>query len=324
MRKILILLVLVLTILGCNREIVLKKSNVLKAPYDEKLISKGDYKVNIYRLKYPKDLKGKQDFFEEFNVLIQKYYLKGKKVNFLISEDLYKDINLMSSTFLLSEEKIYEKSASTLNEDEKNKLSEDGRRKNLKFSGTTQEYLNFQVEYLLNFLDRGKDYSSDRIYTEREKSALVDEIKDIRKKNFTIFNKVTIQFILEIEKAYAENKSDSYWGKRDIQIKNTSPFNKNLSNYSIPIYLKNLEETDIEALLKEEYKINGKAIIIENNKYFGYKKLNNGYLFFTGGNKELRSYEKYGFNIIIKDIELEDMINLENSLMINDILGGTK
>ena len=81
MRKILILLVLVLTILGCNREIVLKKSNVLKAPYDEKLISKGDYKVNIYRLKYPKDLKGKQDFFEEFNVLIQKYYLKGKKVN---------------------------------------------------------------------------------------------------------------------------------------------------------------------------------------------------------------------------------------------------
>ncbi len=324
MKKTMLFLFTLLLLLGCNREIILRKNQNMLTPYNEKKFPKGNYELSIYKLNYPKDLKDKQVFLNELNVLLKKYYLGEKKINLLISNEFFLDLESLKKEALLQEEKIYDKQASLLNEEEISLLIKNSTKRIEKFKGTTQEYLNLQIEYLLSFLDKKENFDENKVYSEREKSELVDEIKDIRKENVNLLDEVLIEFILEIDKPYELGQANIYWDNREIVLKNSSNLSKNLSNYNLPIYIKDLKERDIESLIKEEYRINNTAIFLENQVYNGYKALDKSFIFLLGGNKKIKSYEGYDFTFEIIQIEIEDMLSIKSGLLISDLLGGKK
>ena len=324
MKKVICLILFLILFTACTRDIVLRKNEVLKASYNEKNLPKGIYEIPLYRIIYPTNLKEKQEFFKEFNVLLKKYYLKDKKINFLINETLYSDLKSLETTSLLEEEKIYDKAASTLNNEEINFLLEGYGNRIEKYKGSTQEYLNIQINYLLNYLGKAESFNKDKLYSEREKSELIDEVKETRRENVQLLKDVDIQFILELTNPYAQKIEELYWDNREFTLKNSSNFDKKLNNYSLPIYIKGMKDSDVKALVKEEYKINNKTIFIENGLYEGYKNLGDSYIFLIGGSNKLKSYEDYEFNVVVKEIKLEDMINLKNNTVLTEILGGKK
>jgi len=61
---------IVLVFISCGREIVLRKELIENPPF--KKINKGTYKVNLYRLEYPKNLSEKQKFYQEFTDLFRR------------------------------------------------------------------------------------------------------------------------------------------------------------------------------------------------------------------------------------------------------------
>lgn len=324
MKKVIYVLIVLVLFTACTRDIVLRKNEVLKASYNEKTLPKGVHEVPLYRIIYPFNLEEKQEFFKEFNVLLKKYYLKDKKINFLINESFYADLKSLETISLLEEEKIYDKAASTLSDTEMKFLLESYGDRIDKYEGSTQEYLNIQINYLLNYLGKVENFDKNKLYSEREKSELVDELKETRRENVQLLKDIDLQFVLELNNPYAQKTEELYWDNREFTLKNSSNFDKKLNNYSIPIYIKGIKDDDVKALVKEEYKINNKIVFIENNLYEGYKNLGSSYIFLIGGSSKIKSYEDYEFNVVVTDIELKNMINLKDNIVLTEILGGKK
>ena len=324
MKKVIYVLIVLVLFTACTRDIVLRKNEVLKASYNEKTLPKGVHEVPLYRIIYPFNLEEKQEFFKEFNVLLKKYYLKDKKINFLINESFYADLKSLETISLLEEEKIYDKAASTLSDTEMKFLLESYGDRIDKYEGSTQEYLNIQINYLLNYLGKVENFDKNKLYSEREKSELVDELKETRRENVQLLKDIDLQFVLELNNPYAQKTEELYWDNREFTLKNSSNFDKKLNNYTIPIYIKGIKDDDVKALVKEEYKINNKIVFIENNLYEGYKNLGSSYIFLIGGSSKIKSYEDYEFNVVVTDIELKNMINLRDNIVLTEILGGKK
>lgn len=324
MKKVIYVLIVLVLFTACTRDIVLRKNEVLKASYNEKTLPKGVHEVPLYRIIYPFNLEEKQEFFKEFNVLLKKYYLKDKKINFLINESFYADLKSLETISLLEEEKIYDKAASTLSDTEMKFLLESYGDRIDKYEGSTQEYLNIQINYLLNYLGKVENFDKNKLYSEREKSELVDELKETRRENVQLLKDIDLQFVLELNNPYAQKTEELYWDNREFTLKNSSNFDKKLNNYLIPIYIKGIKDDDVKALVKEEYKINNKIVFIENNLYEGYKNLGSSYIFLIGGSSKIKSYEDYEFNVVVTDIELKNMINLKDNIVLTEILGGKK
>ncbi len=324
MKKVIYVLIVLVLFTACTRDIVLRKNEVLKASYNEKTLPKGVHEVPLYRIIYPFNLEEKQEFFKEFNVLLKKYYLKDKKINFLINESFYADLKSLETISLLEEEKIYDKAASTLSDTEMKFLLESYGDRIDKYEGSTQEYLNIQINYLLNYLGKVENFDKNKLYSEREKSELVDELKETRRENVQLLKDIDLQFVLELNNPYAQKTEELYWDNREFTLKNSSSFDKKLNNYTIPIYIKGIKDDDVKALVKEEYKINNKIVFIENNLYEGYKNLGSSYIFLIGGSSKIKSYEDYEFNVVVTDIELKNMINLKDNIVLTEILGGKK
>ena len=324
MKKVIYVLIVLVLFTACTRDIVLRKNEVLKASYNEKTLPKGVHEVPLYRIIYPFNLEEKQEFFKEFNVLLKKYYLKDKKINFLINESFYADLKSLETISLLEEEKIYDKAASTLSDTEMKFLLESYGDRIDKYEGSTQEYLNIQINYLLNYLGKVENFDKNKLYSEREKSELVDELKETRRENVQLLKDIDLQFVLELNNPYAQKTEELYWDNREFTLKNSSNFDKKLNNYTIPIYIKGIKDDDVKALVKEEYKINNKIVFIENNLYEGYKNLGSSYIFLIGGSSKIKSYEDYEFNVVVTDVELKNMINLKDNIVLTEILGGKK
>ena len=324
MKKVIYVLIVLVLFTACTRDIVLRKNELLKASYNEKTLPKGVHEVPLYRIIYPFNLEEKQEFFKEFNVLLKKYYLKDKKINFLINESFYADLKSLETISLLEEEKIYDKAASTLSDTEMKFLLESYGDRIDKYEGSTQEYLNIQINYLLNYLGKVENFDKNKLYSEREKSELVDELKETRRENVQLLKDIDLQFVLELNNPYAQKTEELYWDNREFTLKNSSNFDKKLNNYTIPIYIKGIKDDDVKALVKEEYKINNKIVFIENNLYEGYKNLGSSYIFLIGGSSKIKSYEDYEFNVVVTDIELKNMINLKDNIVLTEILGGKK
>ena len=71
MKKIILIMLTIVLLSACNREIVLRKNQILATPFNEKSFPKGSYEVVLYKLNYPKTLKEKQVFLNEFNTLLK-------------------------------------------------------------------------------------------------------------------------------------------------------------------------------------------------------------------------------------------------------------
>lgn len=324
MKKVIFILVILMMLPACTREIVLRKNQSLAAPFNEKTLPKGSYELTLYKLSYPKLLKEKQVFWTNLNVLLKKYILGDKKINLLINEEFYNDLLSLKTDALLEEERIYDKQASLLTDEEIQVLLKTSGNRIEKYKGTTQEYLNFQILYLLKFIGQEDSFDENKIYSERQKSELIDKIREIRRENLKLLDEVKIGYVLQIDNPYESNDKNSYWDNREITLKGSSNFSKTLNNYDIPIYIKGLDEKDIDSLIKEELKINNKALLLDNKNYVGYKNTGSSYIFLLGGNKVIKSYESYDFTFKIVDTDINQMLNLKTGLTINDILGGKK
>lgn len=165
-----------------GREIVRRKENVITAPFDKEKIEEGSYTINLYKIDYPRELKGKQEFYANLNVVFKKFYLAEKKLNMLVDKEYYEDYKTLEEESLLTEESILDKPASTLESYEINLLRDMVSVEVDKYRGTVQEYLNLQVAYLMDFLGEGDKFDKDYLYTEREKNEYVDMLKEIRKR----------------------------------------------------------------------------------------------------------------------------------------------
>lgn len=307
-----------------GREIVRRKENVITAPFDKEKIEEGSYTINLYKIDYPRELKGKQEFYANLNVVFKKFYLAEKKLNMLVDKEYYEDYKTLEEESLLTEESILDKPASTLESYEINLLRDMVSVEVDKYRGTVQEYLNLQVAYLMDFLGEGDKFDKDYLYTEREKNEYVDMLKEIRRENFKFLSSLDIEMVLEVEDPYSDNtvlEEGAYWNEKDIILATTSKYKGELSSYSIPLYIKNIKEKDIDNLIKGLDSIDNKVIILENSIYHGYTHKNN-FIFFTGGEKLIKKYDKYDIEVEIKELKLKELLKVDEKLLISDFTGG--
>ncbi len=315
-------LLLILVVTGCNREIVLRKETIVTAPFNKEKVKEGDYILNLYKIDYPDGLKGKQEFYNNINLFFKKFYLEGKKIIFLVDRNYYYDYHRLEEYSLLKEELLLDKPASTLLDYEVELLRDIAPVEMEKYQGTVQEYLNLQVAYLMDFLGEGKDFDKNYLYTEREKNIYVNRLKDIRRENFELIKSLNIDMILEIENPYsAGEKGNKYFTERDIILSTTSKFNSELNSIEIPIYIRNIKVEDIDRIIKGQDFIDNNVIIIENDRFKGYlhKKF---FMFFIGGQEEFREYADYGINLKVKKLTFEEMLSTEEGFVISDFTGG--
>lgn len=324
MKKNIYAIILLIISIGCSREIVLRKSQSLVAPYNEKTLPKGDYTLTLYKISYPKLLAEKQVFLSDLNILLKKFYLANKKGTFLIDLNLYKDLQTLKKSSLLSEEELFDKPASFLSKEDIEKLKILVPIHILKYEDTTQEYLNLQISYLLTYLGRANTFDENIVYTEREKADLIDEIKVLRKENSNLLDTLGIELIVQIDSPYIQNKEVKYWDNREINSISVNKFDESLNSFEVPIYIKGITESDINGLIKEQNSISNKVIILENSQYSGYKNSGSNYLFFTGGDKILKTYETYNFKIKIVEVELKNIAKITSAITIGDVVGGKK
>lgn len=322
MKKINVFILLLLVFSACNREIVLRKEAVVAAPFNKEVVEEGDYNLTLYKISYPDDMEGKQDFYSNINLFFKRFYLEEKKIIFLVDRDYYDDYHRLERYSLLKEELLLDKPASTLLDYEIELLKNITPVEIDKYKGTVQEYLNLQVAYLMDFLGEGNSFDKNYLYTEREKNVYVNKLKDIRRENFELIKSLDIDMVLEVENPYsAGEKRNSYFTERDIILSTTSKFDSQLNSIEIPLYIRNMEVEDIDKIIKGQDFIDNNVIIIENDRFKGYlhKK---SFMFFIGGQEEFREYADYGISLEVKKLNLEEMLGTQEEFVISDFTGG--
>lgn len=313
---------IVLVFISCGREIVLRKELIENPPF--KKINKGTYKVNLYRLEYPKNLSEKQKFYQEFTDLFRRYYLEDRKITIIIDEQYYNDNIFLKEYQLLEEEMILNKVASTLDEYEIESLRTLVPLKIEKFKNTTQEYLNLQIAYLMKNFEEFENFNPDYSYTEREKNSYINRLREIRKENLKLIEKISVDIILEIENPYSIERDfkNNYWNENNINLSSMSPFRTNINGYNYPLYIKNIKDIEFEKLLKREIVIYNEVLILENFKYEGYIHNNGNFIFFVGGLDKRHQYKDYFVELEIIDVLMEDLVNIKEDFLLRDFVKG--
>ena len=323
MKKYLFFVFILLFLFGCQNRMMLRKKVVLKAPFEK--IEEGDYEITIYKIKYPKDLEKKQEFYREMNSVFKRFYLEEKKAVIMLNMEYFEDFEYLKKNNILKEELIFDKIASTLTEEEINQLRRIVGVEVEKYKNTTQEYLNLQVAYLMRYMGIEEKFDADYIYTEREKNKYLDIIKNERKEIVKFLEVLKIDILAEVDNPYEEDGRASYlyWDSKNIELSKKNSISDCLNKYDIPLYLKNVKEDDIEKIISNDIFIDNSLLVIENLEYRGYVH-GDKYIFFVGGNTERREYSAYGINIRLDSIELSELIFIDEEMVISDFTGRMK
>lgn len=318
---------LILFLTACSSRVILKKETPVKIPFK---IEKGEYVLNNYKLNYPLNLEEKQKFMEEFSDFLKKVILynkttnKEKKYIFLFNEMFYEDLEILKTEGNFKEEEIVLKTASSLNNEEINILKKMQKKELEKDNMTAQDVLNMQVSILMKTSKEEEKFEKNKVYTELDKEKIANEIKKNRKNLAELIEKVKFDFIIEIENPYEEKVKENirYYYEKDIKVNVDSGVYEKLKDYTKTLYLKNLEEKDIDLLLSKNVTFKNKVIIIANKKYRGYTIFNGNYIFFEGGNEELEEYKGYKIDIKTEEVKLESIFQKEEINTLSEISGG--
>lgn len=194
-----ILIIFLLSILGvvsgCQK-IVARRDSSQIVEFNNRL-SKGEYVLNAYRLYYPETPEERDEFFNEFNVLMGKMVAYNKDINMIIPYEMYQDILNIGIREVREREKVYFKPASDLTLEERELIDS---KINIEFptnAGTIQQYLNKQVYYWLDYLKKGSEYDEYAYYTELDKMRIVEEVFENRKLTSEMFIPLIDDFIIE-------------------------------------------------------------------------------------------------------------------------------
>ncbi|MGL5918188.1 MAG: hypothetical protein ACRCYM_02975 [Cetobacterium sp.] len=281
--KKLFLLFSLITLIGCS-QFSNRKDHSQKISF-QKNIPEGKYNFKIISFDYPDNYNDKIDFYNNLNENLTKLNdIQKNSLNLLINSEFEKELISLLKNGWIDKEILGMKIVEDLNNDEISILN------NLSIStpteaGENQKLLNKQYFILLQLTQNENMYNSEFLYTELDKSLLMEDVLLNRQSIINNLNKIKQNFV------YSENNDSE---DRVIFIKNN---NINLNS------LKN------------------KTVFIESNSQSGFKVLENSLTLFVGNSENVLFNDDYNFTSNLVKLNSFDELKeaIKNSSPISDL-----
>ncbi|MGL4642503.1 MAG: hypothetical protein ACRCVB_05430 [Cetobacterium sp.] len=280
MKKILLLFSLI-TLVGCS-QFSARKDQSQHITFNNS-ISRGKYNFNLISLEYPNNYNGKIDFLKNLNnSLTNLNSVQKNNLNLLITKEMDTDFSSLIETGWFDKEIIGMKIVEDLSTEEKAFLN-DFSIEVPENAGITQKLLNRQYFLLLKLTDNESLYNSSYLYTELDKSLLMEDILLSRKSIVDNINSIKKNFVY------------SDWTENDKKA----------------VYIKNANQ-DINSL-------EDKSIIFKNSDVnSGFKVFPNSLVLFLGNSHKYLSTDDYELTsnlVLVKSFdELKNLTNDSNSV----------
>ncbi|TDT68588.1 hypothetical protein EV215_1655 [Hypnocyclicus thermotrophus] len=306
---------LILIIVGCSREIILRKEPLEKVPFKSELKNTGNV-IKIFYIEYPKTINEKNKFWTEFSNISKKLIATQEKRNIILTKEFFDDLKILTQEKIFKEEKIFIKIASDLTEEEKKELVKYFKESEKE---TVDDYLKLQIKYWLTRLHKIGEFKEEKIYNEKIKNDLILEVIEKRKEQLKYIINANYNYIAKLDNINVDSKI--YFNDKNVNIEYESILKNQISKYEY-VYITNLTEDIIEKIYNKIIKLD-KNIIISNAKYKGYI-YNDKFVFFVNGEKTVKEYNEYNVFIEIKSSSLKELLKYKNLITLNEFLKGEK
>ena len=287
MKKLFYFLLCLFLFTACDN-IVLRKDKSERITFNETLPN-GEYSIYMYEIKYPEKQKDKIAFMTKFENFLENGVEGYKRdINFILPKALYEDVESVLADEGIGNERIFFKSASFINEEDKKII--DRETKSVKTpmdGGEIQKYLNKQYYHILSLVGRENEYRESFFYTEYDKRKITSEYISRRKNLKKILSEKKKDFLV-----LAESKDE-------------------LKNYEDDmVYLNKYDSRLEKSVLEGKEILKSPVTVIKSDKYKGYVLNGNNLVFFDGnGKEEFNYFRRYNFNVKVKKI---DNFNISN------------
>ena len=305
MKKLFYFLLCLFLFTACDN-IVLRKDKSERITFNETLPN-GEYSIYMYEIKYPEKQKDKIAFMTKFENFLENGVEGYKRdINFILPKALYEDVESVLADEGIGNERIFFKSASFINEEDKKII--DRETKSVKTpmdGGEIQKYLNKQYYHILSLVGRENEYRESFFYTEYDKRKITSEYISRRKNLKKILSEKKKDFLV-----LAESKDE-------------------LKNYEDDmVYLNKYDSRLEKSILEGKEILKSPVTVIKSDKYKGYVLNGNNLVFFDGnGKEEFNYFRRYNFNVKVKKIDnfnISNFITDDEQVEISVLLGRKK
>ena len=305
MKKLFYFLLCLFLFTACDN-IVLRKDKSERITFNETLPN-GEYSIYMYEVKYPEKQKDKIAFMTKFENFLENGVEGYKRdINFILPKALYEDVESVLADEGIGNERIFFKSASFINEEDKKII--DRETKSVKTpmdGGEIQKYLNKQYYHILSLVGRENEYREKFFYTEYDKRKITSEYINRRE---------------NLKKVLSEKKKDFLvLAESRDELKN---YEENM------VYLNKYDSGIEKSVLEGKEILKSPVTVIKSDKYKGYVLNGNNLVFFDGkGKEELNYFRRYNFNVKVKKIDnfnISNFITDDEQVEISVLLGRKK
>lgn len=305
MKKLFYFLLCLFLFTACDN-IVLRKDKSERITFNETLPN-GEYSIYMYEVKYPEKQKDKIAFMTKFENFLENGVEGYKRdINFILPKALYEDVESVLADEGIGNERIFFKSASFINEEDKKII--DRETKSVKTpmdGGEIQKYLNKQYYHILSLVGRENEYRENFFYTEYDKRKITSEYINRRENLKKILSEKKKDFLV-----LAESRDE-------------------LKNYEDDmVYLNEYDSRLEKSILEGKEILKSPVTVIKSDKYKGYVLNGNNLVFFDGsGKEELNYFRRYNFNVKVKKIDnfnISNFITDDEQVEISVLLGRKK
>lgn len=305
MKKLFYFLLCLFLFTACDN-IVLRKDKSERITFNETLPN-GEYSIYMYEVKYPEKQKDKIAFMTKFENFLENGVEGYKRdINFILPKALYEDVESVLADEGIGNERIFFKSASFINEEDKKII--DRETKSVKTpmdGGEIQKYLNKQYYHILSLVGRENEYRENFFYTEYDKRKITSEYINRRENLKKVLSEKKKDFLV-----LAENKDE-------------------LKNYEDDmVYLNEYDSRLEKSILEGKEILKSPVTVIKSDKYKGYVLNGNNLVFFDGnGKEEFNYFRRYNFNVKVKKIDnfnISNFITDDEQVEISVLLGRKK
>ena len=305
MKKLFYFLLCLFLFTACDN-IVLRKDKSERVTFNETLPN-GEYSLYMYEVKYPEKQEEKIAFMSEFENFLENGVEGYKRdINFILPKALYEDVESVLADEGIGNERIFFKSASFINEEDKKII--DRETKSVKTpmdGGEIQKYLNKQYYHILFLVGRENEYRENFFYTEYDKRKITSEYINRRENLKKVLSEKKKDFLV-----LAESKDE-------------------LKNYEDDmVYLNEYDSRLEKSILEGKEILKSPVTVIKSDKYKGYVLNGNNLVFFDGnGKEEFNYFRRYNFNVKVKKIDnfnISNFITDDEQVEISVLLGRKK
>ena len=305
MKKLFYFLLCLFLFTACDN-IVLRKDKSERITFNETLPN-GEYSIYMYEIKYPEKQKDKIAFMTKFENFLENGVEGYKRdINFILPKALYEDVESVLADEGIGNERIFFKSASFINEEDKKII--DRETKSVKTpmdGGEIQKYLNKQYYHILSLVGRENEYRENFFYTEYDKRKITSEYINRRENLKKVLSEKKKDFLV-----LAESKDE-------------------LKNYEDDmVYLNEYDSRLEKSILEGKEILKSPVTVIKSDKYKGYVLNGNNLVFFDGnGKEEFNYFRRYNFNVKVKKIDnfnISNFITDDEQVEISVLLGRKK